>query len=63
MKTTQNIRCEISDNKQKITYTTSDDNVEYDVSLVLSENGNGEKDIQIKLTSLLKNELRRSFSN
>ena len=58
-----NLRSEIADGKQKITYTNSIKNVDYRVTLTLNADGDGAEDIKRKLRALLEAELRRQLKN
>ena len=57
-----NLRSEIADGKQKITYTNSIKKVDYRVTLTLNADGDGAEDIKRKLRALLEAELRRQLN-
>ena len=63
MKTIHDLRSEITDGKQKITYTNTKNGVEYCVTLVFSAEGNGQRDILKKLKALIENDIRRQLKN
>ena len=58
-----NLRSEIADGKQRISYTNTLKGVEYRVSILLNADGDGADDIKRKLRALLEAELRRQLKN
>ena len=60
--TTERITFEIIGGKQVISYVNSIGNTEYEISIILSAGGNGEKDIQNKLKALLEKEISRQLN-
>ena len=62
MKTTKKITSEIIGGKQVISYVNSIGNTEYEISIILSADRNGEKDIQNKLKALLEKEISRQLN-
>ena len=58
-----NLRSEIADGKQRISYTNTLKGVEYRVSILLNADGDGVDDIKRKLRALLETELRRQLKN
>lgn len=61
--TTERITSEIIGGKQVISYVNSIGNTEYEISIILSADRNGEKDIQNKLKALLEKEISRQLNN
>lgn len=60
--TTERITFEIIGGKQVISYVNSIGNTEYEISIILSADRNGEKDIQNKLKALLEKEISRQLN-
>ena len=59
----QNLRSEISDGKQEISYETEISGIAYQVTMTLDADGNGAEDTKKKLRGLLENEIRRQLNN